>query len=520
MRPILITLTLMSLGPIAGKCQTVCQPAAAEIQKIRDILARNNGARTAELDEPTAFLVNMDKMTDCLVTMAAQPYKLGDLIKQFENTRDDQQEGSSTGTGGSTTVVAKGPVAEVISVATEYGAVTQSVSSQTVTVKGNLANVPYALVKQGILPVCALNISFLGPCAPNGYLTALSRFSFGVSFDTSRGSQSLTATPQSGTSATSTPQQVVFQAQNQQISQVTGRVELLDHRDISSQTFQKAFIAAVKGELGNTVHNLAAAADALRDAIDADPGFPGWQSSATTALNTSPAANLESVWLQQMTRLVAMLRGDNKKFDSLVAKAQAAYGQFFAAEQQTIDQLAIAPVIAVEYTDDRPLGQPDVSTFRLIIDKPFGSKWKFIANGAVAIYNTLPTGTLGLVKRFRDAQAAAELSYSFGQSAITGPAALSLAGYYQDQRTAAVLNVDPSNPILGVSLVGLSPNAKTVLAQTGNIELVQLKLTLGGTSAVKVPFAMSYSNRTDLVDKPDWKAQIGITYNLDSLFSK
>lgn len=64
-------------------------------------------------------------------------------------------------------------------------------------------------------------------------------------------------------------------------------------------------------------------------------------------------------------------------------------------------------------------------------------------------------------------------------------------------------------------------NATTVLAKTGNIELVQLKLTVGPKNAsLKVPLAISYSNRTELIEKPTWKAQIGVAYNFDTLFSK
>ena len=38
-------------------------------------------------------------------------------------------------------------------------------------------------------------------------------------------------------------------------------------------------------------------------------------------------------------------------------------------------------------------------------------------------------------------------------------------------------------------------------------------------SGVKVPVSVTYSNRTELIDKPTWRAQIGITYDFDSLFA-
>jgi hypothetical protein len=58
-----------------------------------------------------------------------------------------------------------------------------------------------------------------------------------------------------------------------------------------------------------------------------------------------------------------------------------------------------------------------------------------------------------------------------------------------------------------------------VYGTTGNIAIGQLKLTAGGGSAVTVPLSVTYSNRTELIASPTWKAQIGVSYDFDSLFS-
>jgi hypothetical protein len=80
------------------------------------------------------------------------------------------------------------------------------------------------------------------------------------------------------------------------------------------------------------------------------------------------------------------------------------------------------------------------------------------------------------------------------------------------------LNVNPSMPLTGITFTGLSSNATQVFAKKGNISIGQLKVTLG-SGTVRVPFAISYSNRTELITKPTWKAQIGISYDFDSLFA-
>jgi hypothetical protein len=41
-----------------------------------------------------------------------------------------------------------------------------------------------------------------------------------------------------------------------------------------------------------------------------------------------------------------------------------------------------------------------------------------------------------------------------------------------------------------------------------------------GQSSVRFPIAVSYSNRTELITKPEWRGQVGISYDFDSLFTK
>ena len=70
----------------------------------------------------------------------------------------------------------------------------------------------------------------------------------------------------------------------------------------------------------------------------------------------------------------------------------------------------------------------------------------------------------------------------------------------------------------GVTFVNLPSTASQVYGTTGNIYVWQLKLTAGGGSAVTVPLSVTYSNRTELITNPTWKAQIGVSYDFDSLF--
>jgi hypothetical protein len=58
------------------------------------------------------------------------------------------------------------------------------------------------------------------------------------------------------------------------------------------------------------------------------------------------------------------------------------------------------------------------------------------------------------------------------------------------------------------------------ISLTGNIWLFQSKLSLKvKNSGVKIPVALTYTNRTELNKESDVRGSIGVTYNLDSLFA-
>jgi hypothetical protein len=125
------------------------------------------------------------------------------------------------------------------------------------------------------------------------------------------------------------------------------------------------------------------------------------------------------------------------------------------------------------------------------------------------------------ISRLRDVRAGAEIDYKLGKlGKLIDAASLNGSYYFQYQNSAILLSVDPSQPLPGITFSGLPSGAASVLANTGSIHIGQLKLVLGTGSSVRVPVAVSYSNRSELVPKPNWRAQIGISYDFDSLFTK
>lgn len=526
MRPLL---SLFSVAFVAVSAAAQVENCSVYHDTIENIV------KGSDQDQQTIKLVDIGQTARCFIYYAAGVYggdsdqispsvremkAFQDLVKRFESSRTDKQAGSVGGTA-SSSVTAQGPVAKAISVAAEYGALTQSVNGQVVTVRGNLAGLPSALVRNNIFPYCIGSESANGYCVRSSLLSLLRRFSFGISFDATR-NQSLTGTPSGNTPSSSTAQQVTFTGKKREVSGVSGRVEIWNRRDVTSKDFQKAWHDKVGAAMDKSTQELLDKAGKLGEEVMNASFYEDWRRHSLLHVRAAgrDRDKVVAALNDSLLDLVKLLAPAMPDYRQRAVDALAAYNRYFIDQDEFIDDLARKNVVAFEYSNNRPLGQTPVSNFRLIFDLPLTAQTKFVANGAVTIYDSVPMDAAANVKRFRDAQAGVELDHGLAKASIVGPATISLAGYYQYQNTAALLDVNPTNPIPGISFTGLPAGAKTVFAKTGNIWLVQAKLALTPKdSSVKIPLSVSYSNRTELIAKPTWRAQVGVAYDFDSLFS-
>jgi hypothetical protein len=415
-------------------------------------------------------------------------------------------------------VVSQGPVAKVLSVAAEYGAVTQSVKGQVITIRGNAAGLPTALLKQNLVPYCVPQDRFNRFCVGTSALGILRRLSFAVAFNAA--AQEAVARP-AAAAPSAAGQPVVFEASKNQLTSASLRVELWKQRDGTSAAFQKKW-AADAGKAMN-----AAAGDLMKRAGDfATPlmetdAYRQWRSRHAASIRAA-GRNRDRI-IEALNIALASLQPIMRKampdLDDRAIAALGAYSVFLTRQDELIAEIAEKAVAALEFTNRRPASQPRTSNVRLIVDVPFKKTFKAVANVGVTWYDVAQTNTDGTATKYRDAQAAFQLERSLGDVAIVGPASVSVAFYYQYQHAPSLLTVDPLKPIPGITFVGLPDNTKQVFAERGDLRLVQARLSLTPKeSSVKVPIAVSYSNRTEIIAKPAWRAQIGVTYDFDRLF--
>jgi hypothetical protein len=495
------------------------------------------------------------------------PSTYATFLKVLETQRTDKQAGSSTGTSGTTSLVSKGLVAQTLSVATEYGALSESVNKQVVTVQGSLGGVASALVRENLLSYCASDEENIPgeSCVHQRQLGLLSHLSFGISFDTSQSSQAVSGTPSGSASGSAQP--VTFTVSGHEISLLTARYAVLSRNDNTSAAFKEAWqkgltsssaSAASGGTSSKNVcpaSNLQLAAKGAVTALttlmkglklDSDPEFKDLYDKKFKDLNSKalldpmdePDTKLENDWKNSALELLDRAKKSDPNLLQHAVDLIHTTSIYRFEQAQYVACIADKPVLTVEYDNNRTAGHPFTSAIRVIYDQGIGSKWSLAANGGFELYNSQPSSSIPGASRLRDAQLGVEVDWKPGfphqgkgstnqgsatpepkgfLANLTSPT-LSATYYFQHQASPAILNVTPSAPLTGITLTGLPPNATQLFAQKGNISIGQLKVTLGSGSA-RVPFAVSYSNRTELIPKHEWKAQIGVSYDFDSLFA-
>jgi hypothetical protein len=371
-------------------------------------------------------------------------------------------------------------------------------------------------VRNDVFPYCVGPAASTGFCVDGSLLSVLKRFSLSVSFDPSR-TQTLEATTAEGGGSAG---EVTFTGKSREISMIGVHVDLWNRRDATSPDFIKAWRAKVGAAMDAASGDLMQAGE-FAVQVSNLPTYGEWRTKSIAAVRAAGTdrAKVAQALTAALNELVEQARKGVPEFDVHVTEALAAYSRFFLAQDDLIDTIATKNVLAFEYTNNRPALQAATSNYRFILDYPFTKRTKLVANGAVTYYDSVPTGQTA-VRRYRDAQVGVQLDHGIDKVAMLGPAVITLAGYFQYQHSPALLEVDPVEPLSGVTFTGLPEGAKEVFTSTGNIWLAQLKLSLvPPDSSVKIPLSVTYSNRTELIDKPAWRGQIGISYDLDSLFA-
>jgi hypothetical protein len=409
------------------------------------------------------------------LAIAMQPREA--YVKAIEESRVDKQVGTSDSSSGTTSLLSKGSVPGILGFAVENGALKRDVSGTTITFRGNPVGIIKALGDKG----------FIKSYDDDDSTTrALRRFSFAASFDTSRG-----ALP--GT----------FTGNNQQLLSYSFRFDIYNKRDPRNGSYRNKWNDLITREGKAFTEKLSVLLGCFHDGEPtADANLIAWRTGAQDAVINASTGDVEKVLRAQLGDKLreVQLRPDIKV---LVSAFNENVSSYLKNRTKLLNEVANGPIVTFEFMNNRPGDQPHYSNFNLIGEfSPFNGRADLTTNASFSTYNNKPLGPD--VKSARDFQLSAQLDVPLGDIAKTGPFVFTMSGKYQ-------------HVFSDITTTGATPTT----LQKGDIGIGQFKFTIPvkGTG-VKIPLSVTFSNRTEFIKESRIRGNIGITFDLDSIFSK
>jgi hypothetical protein len=511
----ILTIVLLALAARAPaqlaveNCQDsrgVCayqKPLGDLLQAVKDNNEQLRGDAIRALLEP-------EVVPDYFVLALSEESVFDNVVNAWERARVDKQVGTSANGTGTTDLVSRPSTPELLGVAVQLGALTQTVSGSTSTFNANAYGAYHAIVGQpAICLVCADSV--------------WKNLNFSASFDLSRQATKQVAT--SGVANATTPPvgMVQLPQSSRQLSSVTARYDIYNPLDPRSKEFKKAWSTAFQNhqkDLVNAAKDLDKALSDIFKPLIADKALGLLRDQYKSAIMKDAIANdvaqLKKDFEDYFKDLSNLAYKDIPDLDQKLAAAAAAYARYSQINYDAVQEARGKPQFTAEYTYNHPVSQPDTHDLKLIYGYTPKSTTGvlFTLNLTGSVYGgSIPAGVK--YGRMRDFQFASQLDLPLGD-VITHRATLTLAGYVQYQFDPSVLNIGSGNLVPGTSIT-LPKDAQVLLGTKGTLGIMQAKVTVNTKAGVSIPIAVSWANKTDLLNATDVRGHIGITYDFNSI---
>jgi hypothetical protein len=471
-------------GNAALDCDKVLEQAvpSSQLDQIICGLVRDTRKTTGHVLD----LGDSDHRFELLKVLLAKKFTPNYLVEASE-VRLDKQLGASSVNGVSPSLVNHGGVPAILGFAVENGGLAQTTNNNAVTFRGNPIGLFNALKNKGFMENVKESDS-------DPLQRFLKKTSFAFTFNTDRGREP-----------------GMFTGSSQQLSSVSARIELINHRVPS------LYIKDWENFIANEAQNLSNVIDtqvklifdqrgrwndqALKDWFDQTQVDLAAASNANvsgvlqTALNNIPFENLSQQTVLALQAIEEALRIYQSGRDSVVQKINS------------------GTVLTFEYLNKREVNEPDTSNFMIIAEKGTGGgRVNFTFNGSLTMFNNLTSlrnfvnanPTLPQPRRVRDFQFAGGIDIPFGNVREFGQFVLFASGKYERLLENATTD-------LGQVL----PNTK------GDLAHLQLGLKIPvAKSGFKIPVSVTFANRTELIKERTVKGNFGFSLDLDTLFSR
>lgn len=437
------------------------------------------------------------------------------LIQAANQLRTDQQLGPGATTAGTTSLVNKAGSATLMSLGLDTGVLTRSVNGTTATLNTN-ADQLFRLIT-GSNPDCVMN------CPKGGKFEqyALNPLNLAATFALAQSSSTVTPTSgqASGTSTTNVAS-VAIPSGAGKLTAFTAKYQILNRFDPRSPTFQSQWRPKV-AELAPGAIQAAADVAKIRGELEKDKNFQAELAKrddddlalVRAALADPSGKQLISTFKDIWNRALNSALKD-PKLPALVATAVQSLSEFRREWQETVNAVA-GTMLSVQYTFNKTLNQPETHDLTLIFGRSLKNQGSVTFNGAASLYNgALPMGAK--YGRLHYGQVSAEYDRNITNPQSAYQWQINIAGYWQYQPHPSVLNI-PAGTVAPGTNIPLPNGTQEFVGTAGSLWVTQAGVSIKGPSGVNIPFGVSWSNKTDLLNGTKVGAQIGIAYNFSSI---
>ncbi|MEQ1907843.1 MAG: hypothetical protein ABMA15_03425 [Vicinamibacterales bacterium] len=418
------------------------------------------------------------------------------LLGNLEDARTDKQLGAPANTTGSTSLVSKGAVPSILGFAVENGALTQSATATAVTLRGALVGWLDLLHNQDFIA------SYQDDAKAVRVLRAVS---YSLTLNTSPEVLPAEGSGAAGLSPAAVAAQ--FEQIDKQLTSYSIRMAVIDQRDPRS--------AANREKVGKALLDKGIAINGSLNFLDPllnSTEYEQWlfQSQYILANPGLSEAEVLRILGQRVELLRQMAGARIPDLADQVEKALNAFAAYNKARKDVFNGLKKSPLVTAEFVANRLSTLPDQRMLRLIAEGQWGPRvdltgniaWNFQARSA-----DVPPGTNQLAQ-LRDFQASVQAEFSLGGRTKPSDA----ANMTKPSLAFAYLSQDVKDN------AAVSFGGKTYAVARGRIHVAQAKITFPVKGAgVKIPFSISASNRTELIQEKTVRAHIGLTLDFDAL---
>jgi hypothetical protein len=440
-------------------------------------------------------------------------------------SRLDEQPGGGVKASGTTSLTSSAGSADLVSIAEEAGALTQSVNGATTTYNTNAETLFQIVTGSGDLGciVCSFNVKTNGLSSSQKiqkYVFSPLNVSASYTIHTSSAATASSSGEASGPPPTMPVSSLPVPSGATTFTGITVKYQILNKFDLKNKGVRDKWKTEIT-KLAPPAANLTKDVGDILTELAKEPSYSSARHAspidafAAAANSASPAANVVAQF--ELSWNTAFPQGASVVTPALATGILTYFKDSIVYQQAWVDAVADSAgnLLTIQYNYNKQPSEPETHDSTVIYARSFQGQGVLNFNGALSIYNgALPAGAK--YGRIHYGQVSGEYDRNLGKSTGVLQSQMSLAGYWQYQPEPSILNIPAGSVVPGTS-IPLSNGTQLFVGTAGSLWVTQAKFTLKNSAGVSVPIGVSWSNKTSLLEGSKVGGQIGVSYNLQGL---